>query len=136
MQGPRDYARYQQLNANTPGGLQQMLAGFAGQYGFAGSGAQGTPGAATLQSRTQDLLSGGQLGQGGQQQAAQPTAGAAGGTPAQNGYALPAPNQINLRNWQAASPSQQQMLLGGYEAAGYYGPDVERQIALSAPRYT
>jgi hypothetical protein len=134
LQGPRDWAKYQQLSANTPGGLQQMLGGFAGQYGFAGSGAQGTPGAATLQSRTQDLLSGGQLGQGGQQQTAQPAY--AGGSPEQNGYALPAPNQINLRNWQAASPSQQQMLLGGYEAAGFYGPDVERQIAMSAPRYT
>jgi hypothetical protein len=130
LQGPRDYARYQQLNANTPGGLQQMLAGFAGQYGFAGSGAQGTPGAATLQSRTQDLLAGGQLGQGGQQQTA------AGGSPAQTGYALPAPNRINLRNWQLASPSQQQLLLGGYEAAGFWGPDVEKQIAAAAPRYT
>lgn len=135
LQGPSDWLRYQSLNANTPGGLQQMLAGFAGQYGFAGSGAQGTPGAATLQSRTQDLLSGGQLGQGGQQQTAQPTS-YAGGSPQQNGYALPAPNQINLRNWQAASPSQQQMLLGGYEAAGFWGPDVEKQIAASAPRYT
>jgi hypothetical protein len=28
------------------------------------------------------------------------------------------------------------MLLGGYEAAGFYGPDVEKQIAMSAPRYT
>jgi hypothetical protein len=134
MQGPRDYARYQALSANTPGGLQQMLQGFAGQYGFAGSGYQGTPGPATLQSRTQDLLSGGQLGQGGQQQTAQPAY--AGGSPEQNGYALPAPNQINLRNWSAASPSQQAMLLGGYEAAGFWGPDVEKQIAASAPRYT
>jgi hypothetical protein len=135
LQGPRDWAKYQQLSANTPGGLQQMLGGFAGQYGFAGSGAQGTPGAATLQSRTQDLLSGGNLGQGGQPQTAQPTT-YAGGSPEQNGYALPAPNQVNLRNWSAASPSQQQMLLGGYEAAGFYGPDVEKQIAASAPRYT
>jgi len=132
LQGPRSWAAYQALNQNTPGGLKDMLAGFAGQYGFAGSVGSGTPGAATLQSRTQDLLSGGQLGSAGQQQAAQPTAG---GTPAQNGFALPAPNQINLANYQNATPSQREMLLGAFESQGYWGPDVEAQIRNSAPRF-
>jgi hypothetical protein len=132
LQGPRSWAQYQALNQNTPGGLRDMLAGFAGQYGFAGSVGSGTPGAATLQSRTQDLLSGGNLGSGGQPQMAQPSAG---GTPQQNGFALPAPNQINLANYANATPSQREMLLGAFESQGYWGPDVEAQIRQSAPRY-
>ena len=107
LQGPSDWLKYQQLNASTPGGLKDMLAGFAGRFNFAGSGAQGTPGPASLQSRTQDLLSGGQQGTGGT------------GQDGQSQYALPSPNQINLQSWQSANPSQQQMLLGAYGAQGY-----------------
>jgi len=120
LQGPRDWLKYQQLNANTPQGFRDLVAGLAGQYGFAGSGAQGTPGAATLATRTQDLLSGGQ---------------AMAGAQAQNQYALPSPNQINLRNWTSMSPSQQQMALGAYESQGYPGDDVLKQLQAAAPRY-
>lgn len=131
LQGPRDVFRYHQLNANTPGGFRDMLAGLAGRYGFAGSGAQGTPGAATLGTRTQDLLSGGNLGAG-----AAAGGGAPSGPGAPSGYALPSPNQIDLRNWGAMSPSQQQTALGAYESQGYYGADVEEALRRAAPRYT
>lgn len=126
LQGPRDVFRYQQLNANTPGGLKDMLAGLAGRYNFAGSGFQGTPGPATLQSRTQDLLAGGQQGTG---------APPAGGQDGQGQFALPSPNQVNLANWSRMSPSQQQMTLGAYESQGYYGGDVEEALRRAAPRY-
>lgn len=124
LQGPRDAFRYQALNANTPGGLKDMLAGLAGRYNFAGSAGQGTPGAATLQSRTQDLLSGGQQGTGGAAQ------------DGQSQFALPSPNQVNLANWGRLSPSGQQMALGAYESQGYYGADVEEALRRAAPRYT
>jgi hypothetical protein len=131
LSGPRDWAKYWQLSASAPQGMTSALQSLAGQYNFA-PGAQGTPGAATLQSRTADLLSGGQLGQGGQQQPAQPTAG---GDPAQSGT-VPNPWQFNLQNYARMAPSLQQGVLGGLEASGLYGPDVEAQLRAAAPRYT
>jgi hypothetical protein len=131
LSGPRDWAKYWQLSASAPQGMTSALQSLAGQYNFA-PGGQGTPGAATLQSRTADLLSGGQLGQGGQQQTAQPTAG---GDPAQSGT-VPNPWQFNLQNYARMAPSLQQGVLGGLEASGLYGPDVEAQLRAAAPRYT
>jgi hypothetical protein len=131
LSGPRDWAKYWQLSASAPQGMTSALQSLAGQYNFA-PGGQGTPGAATLASRTQDLLSGGQLGQGGQQQTAQPTAG---GDPAQSGT-VPNPWQFNLQNYARMAPSLQQGVLGGLEASGLYGPDVEAQLRAAAPRYT
>jgi hypothetical protein len=119
LQGPSSWLKYAQLNANTPQGMRDMVAGLAGQYNFAGSAAQGTPGAATLQSRAQDLLAPGQ--------------GMEGGATSQ--YALPNPNQVNLRSWNNASPTQQQMLMGAYAGAGYNPDDVTRALQAAAPRY-
>jgi hypothetical protein len=121
LQGPRDWAKYWQLGASAPEGLKSALGSLAGQYNFA-PGAQGTPGAATLQSRTQDLLApGGAAG----------TDGAAAGA----GQA-PNPWQFNLQNWSRMNPSMQQGVLGGLEAGGLYGPDVEALLKQAAPRYT
>jgi hypothetical protein len=53
----------------------------------------------------------------------------------QNQYNLPAPNQIAAQSWKNMAPSQQQMLLGQYEAAGWHKPDVEALLAQSLPRY-
>jgi hypothetical protein len=131
LSGPRDWAKYWQLSASAPQGMTSALQSLAGQYNFA-PGGQGTPGAATLQSRTQDLLSGGQLGSGGQPQTAQP---AAGGEPTQSGT-VPNPWQFNLQNYARMAPSLQQGVLGGLEASGLYGPDVEAQLRAAAPRYT
>jgi hypothetical protein len=124
VQGPRDWTRYWQMAASAPQGLTSALQSLAGRYGFA-PGAQGTPGPATLQSRTQDLLSGGQQGQGG-------TAGAAAGSDGQAGNAW----GWDLQNWQRMSPSMQQGVLGAAEAGGAYGPDVEALLRQAAPRYT
>jgi hypothetical protein len=130
LSGPRDWAKYWGLAASAPQGMTSALQSLAGQYNFA-PGGQGTPGVATLQSRTQDLLSGGQLGQGGQQQAAQPSAA---GAQAQSG-AVPNPWQFNLQSWNQMAPSMQQGVLGGLEAQGLYGPDIEAQLRAAAPRY-
>lgn len=130
LQGPRDWQKYWQLSASAPQGLTSALSSLAGQYGFA-PGGQGTPGPATLQTRTQDLLSGGNLGTAG---AAQGDTSAGGGAGQTGG--LPNPWQINLQNYSRMSPSMQQGVLGGYEGAGYYGPDIEQLLKQSAPRYT
>lgn len=122
LQGPRDWAKYWQLSASAPEGLRSALGSLAGQYNFA-PGAQGTPGAATLQSRTADLLAPGAGGQGA-------TGSAQGQGQAAN------PWQFNLQNWSRMSPSMQQGVLGGLEAGGMYGPDVEALLRQAAPRYT
>jgi hypothetical protein len=119
LQGPRDWARYWQLNASAPEGLRSAVQSLAGRYNFA-PGAQGTPGPATLGSRTQDLLSGGQQGTGG---------AATGAGQAGNAWGW------DLKNWGQMSPSMQQGVLGAAEAGGAYGPDIERLLAQAAPRY-
>jgi len=48
---------------------------------------------------------------------------------------LPAPNQIAMQSWKNLAPSQQQNLLGGYEAQGWYKPDVEALMNQSLPKY-
>ena len=128
LQGPRDWQRYWQMSASAPQGLQSALSSLAGRYQFA-PGYQGTPGPATLGSRTQDLLSGGNLGSAGQ--GATPQGGASAGT-GQAGNAW----QWDLQNWQRMSPSMQQGVLGAAEAGGAYGPDLERLLQQAAPRYT
>jgi hypothetical protein len=124
LQGPRDWAKYWQMSASAPQGLTSALSSLAGRYNFA-PGYQGTPGPATLQSRTQDLLSGGQQGAGA-------PAGAAGAGDGQAGNAW----GWNLKNWNQMAPSMQQGVLGAAEAGGAYGPDIERLLAQAAPRYT
>lgn len=123
LQGPRDWAKYWQLSASAPEGLKSALGSLAGRYNFA-PGAQGTPGAATLESRTTNLLAPGAGAQG--------TSGAAGTGQQQAAN----PWQFNLQNWSRMSPSMQQGVLGGLEAGGMYGPDVEALIRAAAPRYT
>ena len=121
LQGPRDWAKYWQMSASAPQGLTSALSSLAGRYNFA-PGAQGTPGPATLQSRTQDLLSGGQQGAGGTTGTGDGQAGNAWGW--------------NLQNYARMSPSMQQGVLGAAEAGGAYGPDIEALLKQAAPRYT
>ena len=120
LQGPRSWAKYWQLNQATPQGLQDALGALAGRYNLAGSAGQGTPGAATLESRVADLTSNAQ-----DQAAGTPVSGS-----------LTAPNQFALRNWSAMSPSQQQGVVGLYEGAGYDPDDFLKQLANAAPRYS
>lgn len=124
LQGPRDWQKYWGMAASAPEGLKSALGSLAGRYNFA-PGYQGTPGPATLQSRTQDLLSGGQQGPGG-------TAGTTGAGDGQAGNAW----GWNLQNWQRMAPSMQQGVLGAAEAGGAYGPDIENLLKQAAPRYT
>jgi len=57
------------------------------------------------------------------------------GAAQQNQMNLPAPNQIAAQSWKNMAPSQQQMLLGQYEAAGWHKPDVEALMNQALPRY-
>ena len=53
----------------------------------------------------------------------------------QQQYNLPAPNQIAPQSWANMAPSQQQMLLGMYEANGWSKPDVTALFNQSLPKY-
>lgn len=57
------------------------------------------------------------------------------GAPQQNQMNLPAPNQIAAQSWKNMAPSQQQMLLGQYEAQGWHKPDVEALMNQALPKY-
>jgi len=48
---------------------------------------------------------------------------------------LPAPNQISSQAWNNFTPSQQQLLLGQYEAQGYDKNDVQALYNQSLPKY-
>jgi hypothetical protein len=48
---------------------------------------------------------------------------------------LPLPNQIAPQTWANLAPSQQQLLLGAYEAQGWNKDDVQALLAQSLPRY-
>jgi hypothetical protein len=48
---------------------------------------------------------------------------------------LPLPNQIAPQTWRNLAPSQQQLLIGAYEAAGWHPQDVLTLFSQSLPRY-
>ena len=48
---------------------------------------------------------------------------------------LPAPNQIASQSWANMAPSQQQMLLGQYEAQGWNKDDVQGLMNQALPKY-
>ena len=50
-------------------------------------------------------------------------------------YNLPAPNQISAQAWNNFAPSQQQMMLGMYEANGWSKDDVQALYNQSLPKY-
>jgi hypothetical protein len=53
----------------------------------------------------------------------------------QQQYNLPAPNQISSQSWNNFTPSQQQMLMGQYESAGWDKGDVQSLYNQSLPKY-
>jgi hypothetical protein len=52
------------------------------------------------------------------------------------GSNLPIPSQINNENWNAMSPSQQELLLGAYEDQGWNKDDVLALFKKSLPKYS
>jgi hypothetical protein len=116
LRGPADWAKYQQVLGATPGGMRDLVAAAMGQYipgGGATTGVQPTP--VSLQSIQQQIAAGG-------------------GTGGQLGQ-LPAPNQLAPQSWAHLAPSQQQLLIGAYEAQGWNPDDVRALFAQSLPRY-
>ena len=53
----------------------------------------------------------------------------------QNQMNLPAPNQVAAQSWKNLAPSQQQLMLGEWEAAGWHKPDVEALMNQTLPKY-
>jgi hypothetical protein len=118
LRGPADYAKYQQVLGATPGGMKDLVAAAAGQYipgGGATTGVAPTP---------VDLNS---------------FVGSATGTQDPSSQAamnsLVAPNQMAPQTWNALTPSQQQMLLGTWEAQGYNKDDAQALFNQSLPKY-
>jgi len=157
LRGPADWAKYQQVLGSTPGGMRDLYAAAMGQY-IPGGGAttgvqpeaanlnsmyaqvQGSPNTYAYPGQMQEQTWGSGLGVGGGQatanQAVQATGNGTnmyGGQPQQ--YNLPAPNQISSQAWQNFTPSQQQMLLGQYESAGWDKGDVQALYNQSLPKY-
>lgn len=123
LRGPADWAKYQQVLGATPGGMRDLVAAATGQYVPGGGATTGyQPQAANLQT-----MMGQVAGTGTPQEAA------GGGTNTMG--QLPAPNQISAQSWRNLAPSQQQMVLGEYEAQGWHKPDVEALFAQSLPKY-
>lgn len=123
LRGPADYAKYQQVLGSTPQGMRDLTAAAMGQYipgGGATTGVQ--PQAANLNTMQQQVAGTG-------------TAQEATGGGANLFGTMPAPNQIAAQSWKNLAPSQQQMLLGGYEAQGWNKDDVTALMNQSLPKY-
>jgi hypothetical protein len=123
LRGPGDIFQYLKVLNGTPGGIRDVVNAASGAYRMPGTGGSNvtvgganTGGPAGLDS----LLS----------QMNNPNYG----QEAQN-LNLPLPNQINALALQRMTPSQQQSLLGAYEAAGYNPNDVLAIFRNSMPQY-
>src|SRR5215831_354059 len=149
LRGPADWAKYQQVLGSTPQGMRDLYAAAMGQYTPGGGATTGVaPQAVDLGTMQQQVAgynpqaqaSGGQvwgsgIGVGGNQATADQTQQATGNGTNMWGANLPAPNQISSQSWNNFTPSQQQMLLGQYEAAGWDKNDVQSLYNQSLPKY-
>jgi hypothetical protein len=151
LRGPADWAKYQQVLGATPGGMRDLYAAAMGQYTPGGGATTGyQPQAADLNTMQQQIAGqpqqgsqqvwGSGLGVGGQGATPEQQVQATGnGTNMYGGqqqqYNLPAPNQISSQAWNNFTPSQQQLMLGQYEAAGWDKNDVQALYNQSLPKY-
>lgn len=151
LRGPADWAKYQQVLGSTPGGMRDLVAAAMGQYTPGGGATTGyQPQAANLNTMQADVAGYGQQGYGQQWQGQSPGVQQpqldANGQQVQQAYQaqgggtntmgnLPAPNQIAAQSWNNMAPSQQQMLLGQYEAQGWHKDDVTALMNQGLPKY-
>jgi hypothetical protein len=119
LRGPGDIFQYMKVLNGTPGGIRDIVNAAAGAYRMPATGGASVGG----YSNGSDL---GTL----LDQMNNPNYGAEG----QN-LNLPPPNQLNAQALLRMTPSQQQMLLGAYESAGYRPEDVQAIFRNSMPRY-
>ena len=130
LRGPQDYGQYLRVMASTPGGLQDLVRGAAGQMpmGFGTTGVQ--PQAVTL---------GGFMGAAAGAGGVPGVPGATPGTTYEQYQAavrnLPPPSQIAPQNWNAMTDVQKRLLLGMYESAGWNVTDAQQQYLASLPKY-
>jgi hypothetical protein len=124
LRGPGDIFQYLKVLNGTPGGIKDVVNAAAGAYRMPNTGGSNvtvgganTGGAAGINTLL-DQMNNPNYGQ-----------------EAQN-LNLPLPNQINALALQRMTPSQQQSLLGAYEAAGYNPQDVLAIFRNSMPQYS
>jgi|SRR5215471_3025992 len=155
LRGPADWAKYQQVLGSTPQGMRDLAAAAMGQYVPGGGATTGVqPQAANLNTMQQQVYGappqanasqsnqawGSGIGVGaGQTTSDQAVQATGNGTnmygSQQQQYNLPAPNQISAQSWNNFTPSQQQMLMGQYENAGWDKNDVQALYNQSLPKY-
>lgn len=121
LRGPGDIFQYLKVLNGTPGGIKDIVNAASGAYRMPGStggnvSVGGYSNGANLNSLL-DQMNNPNFGQEGQN------------------LNLPLPNQINAQALQRMTPSQQQTLLGAYEAAGYNPNDVLAIFRNSMPQY-
>jgi hypothetical protein len=122
LRGPGDIFQYLKVLNGTPGGIRDVVNAAAGAYRMPNTGGGNvTVGGYSNPSDLNTLL--GQINN--------PDFGAEG-----KNLNLPLPNQINALALQRMTPSQQQSLLGAYEAAGYNPQDVLSIFQNSLPQYS
>lgn len=140
LRGPADYAKYQQVLGATPGGMRDLVGAAMGQYIPGGGATTGVaPQAANLNTLYGDVMGGGQGATSPDYNAALGNqmggAGAAAGSQNNPFGQLPAPNQVAAQSWKNLAPSQQQLLLGGWEAGGWNKDDVTALMSQALPKY-
>lgn len=119
LRGPGDVFQYMKVLNGTPGGIKDIVNAASGAYRMPATGGASV-GNYQNGSDLNSLL--GQMNS--------PDFGAEG----QN-LNLPPPNQLNAQALLRMTPSQQQMLMGAYESAGYRPEDVQAIFRNSMPRY-
>jgi hypothetical protein len=122
LRGPGDIFQYMKVLNGTPGGMRDLVNAASGAYRMPSSSGGGPTvgGGYSNPANLDSLLS----------QMNNPNWG----QEAQN-LNLPLPNQINALALQRMNPSQQQALMGAYEAAGYNPQDVLSIFQNAMPRY-
>jgi hypothetical protein len=117
LRGPADWAKYRKVLGSSPQGMRDLVSAAMGQYIPGGGATTGVaPQAATLQSLQQQISGNGTNTMGADQ------------------MNLPAPNQIAAPSWKNLAPSQQQLLLGSYEAQDGTKMTLAR-CSIKSPKY-
>jgi hypothetical protein len=122
LRGPENYAQYLKVLGSTPQGMRDVVNAAAGRFQMPSTSGV-TPGQQTRPADVQSLLR--DVTSGGAQAQADWTSALSGG--------LPNPNQLNLRNYSAMSPTQRSMLMSAYEGEGWDPRDVQHMIQQSSP---
>lgn len=122
LRGPRNAFQMLKVMGQTPNGLRDLVRAMGGAYRVPGmAGANGTPEAANLTNFMTDVTANNQ-----QQQWDSAMTDMQG---------MPAPNQVDVANWNKMPRYGKDMALAAYEAGGWDPSVVEDAIKTAAPEF-